>query len=141
MSSLSIRAIAAPPEIASGSLALIAACGQLRSALAAFGIDDRVVSVEGTDGPGLRLVWCLPGESRGELLWVASVEAAEDGGSLLSVSLRVGASDTDSGKRLLAAWHLLAPLVDDETRRILSRVAANAEQLSEDLVAAPAAAA
>jgi hypothetical protein len=90
-----------------------------------------------SSGPRLRfhLVWPLAGEARGELVWAASAEAAEEGRSLLSVSLRVGASHADARGRVLAAWQLLAPLVEDETRRILAGVAANAEQVAEESLA------
>src|SRR5690348_3913957 len=97
------RPVDASPEIASDSLALVAGFRPLRRALTALGIgltdlgiDERVVSVDRTDGAGFHLVWRLPGEGRAELVWAASVEAAGDGRSLLSVSARVGASDTDA---------------------------------------------
>src|SRR5262245_6086338 len=108
------RPVDAPPEIASGSLALVAAFHPFRRALSALGIDvtvlgidERGFSVQQADGAGFRVVWRLPGEGRAELVWAASVEAAEDGRSLLSVSARVGASDAGARERVLAAWPLL----------------------------------
>jgi hypothetical protein len=84
--------------------------------------------------PGLFPVgisWSLPGGSRAELTWTASVDPFADNRSLLSSSLEAGANDANGRRRLLAAWPSIGRVFESLTARLFRSVAELADLLAD----------
>jgi hypothetical protein len=113
-------------EAAAGRLDLI---GPLVRGLIAIGLGDHVV----TPCPN-GLVWRFDPstQSRIRLAWSVDAEAETDDASLITLTVRISASDAISRARLLEAWPVLGPIVELHARRILHSVDALAEETVED---------
>jgi len=139
------KPISASPDTTYSALLALDSTPQLKRALAALGVEDRVISSHRIEiAPrrcaGYALVWWMAGGCRAEITWMASVKSDGDSGSLLSIAARVDADDERSYKQLLSAWPVLGRLADMHSRRTLSAVAELADQYANerDAIAAPA---
>jgi hypothetical protein len=110
----------------------------LRDGLTALGLDHRVAirPIHTKAGASTRSVsvgisWSLPGGSRAELTWTASVEPFDDNRSLLSSSVHADANDANGRRRLLAAWPSITPVFESLTARLFRSVAELADLLAD----------
>jgi hypothetical protein len=128
----------AAAEATAGALERLEPLRPLAKALAALGIaeDPSASARGGARGHGRVSTLQLTLGSRGcvDLAWCVSIEADGDDGSLVSISLHGVARDTSSSGRLLEAWPLLGPLLEQQSRRLLAAIRELAE---EDAFAKP----
>ena len=80
------------------------------------------------------LVWRFDPSTQGRvrLAWSVAAEAETDDASLVTLAIRVSASDDSSRERLLEAWPVLGPIMELHAHRILHSVEAMAEESAED---------
>ena len=128
--------VAAGPDETYAALIRFQARPRLEEALAALGIEDRVISshrleVAPRRAVGHALVWRLANGGRAELSWTARVGSDGADGSLLSVKMRASADSAASRTELLAAWPLLGRMAEGEARRALAAVAELADRFEE----------
>ena len=113
-------------EVAAARLELI---GPLVNGLIAIGLGDHIVT-PCSNG----LVWRFDPSAQGRvrLAWSVAAEAETDDASLVTLGIRVSASDDNSRERLLEAWPVLGPIMELHAHRILRSVEAMAEESEED---------
>ena len=131
------KPISANADVTYAALASLDPAPRLKRALNALGLEERVISshriqIAPRRTTGYALVWCLAGDRRAELTWMASVKDAGDDSSLLSVTARADCADERGYEQLTAAWPLLGKIAELHARRTLSAVAQLADQLAED---------
>ena len=132
------RPIDVDPQHAAAALDRLDPLRPLRDGLTALGLDQRVAirpipTKAGTSSRSVSagISWSLPGGSRAELTWTASVEPFDDNRSLLSSSVQAGADDVNGRRRLLAAWPSIGPVVESITARLFRSVADLADLLAD----------
>jgi hypothetical protein len=132
------RPVDVDPQFAAVALDRLDPLRPLRDGLTALGLDDRVAirPIHTEAGASTRSVsvgisWSLPGGSRAELTWTASVDPFDDNRSLLSSSVQAGADDADGRRRLLAAWPSIGPVFESLTARLFRSVAELADLLAD----------
>jgi hypothetical protein len=116
------RPVDVDPQHAAVALDRLDPLRPLRDALIALGFDHRVAIRPIHTGASKRSVsvgisWSLPGDSRAQLTWTASVDPSADNRSLLSCSVQAGANDANGRQRLLAAWPSIGPVFESLTAR------------------------
>jgi len=121
-----VDASLATVEAATARLDLI---GPLVNGLIAIGLGDHIVT-PCSNG----LVWRFDPSTQGRvrLAWSVAAEAETDDASLVTLAIRVSASDDSSRERLLEAWPVLGPIMELHAHRILHSVEAMAEESAED---------
>src|ERR1700750_2823601 len=92
------KPLSAPPEITYAALRSLDPAPRMKRALAALGMEDRVMSshriqIAPRRTTGYALVWWLAGDYRAEITWMASVKSDGDDGSLLSICTRAECVD------------------------------------------------
>jgi hypothetical protein len=132
-----LKPIEASPDTTFEVLRRFESRTRLEEALAALGVEDRVISSHRIElaprrASGYSLVWRLAGEGRAEITWTALVRGDGESGSLLSIRLRAGADDPASRAGLLAAWPLLGRLAEQHAQRTLHAVAELAERFDDE---------
>jgi hypothetical protein len=132
------RPVDVDPQLAAIALDRLDPLRPLRDGLTALGLDQRVAirPIRTEAGASSRSVsvaisWSLPGDSRAQLTWTASVDPSADNRSLLSSSVQAGANDADGRQRLLAAWPSIGPLFESLTARLFRSVAELADLLAD----------
>jgi hypothetical protein len=132
------RPVDVDPQHAAIALDRLDPLRPLRDGLTALGLDHRVAirPIPTKAGASTRSVsagisWSLPGGSRAELTWTASVEPFDDNRSLLSSSVQAGADDANGRRRLLAAWPSIGPVFESLTARLFRSVAELADLLAD----------
>jgi hypothetical protein len=123
------RTVDAPLPTVEAAVARLDLIGPLVDGLIAIGLGDHIV----TPCPN-GLVWRFDPSAQGRvrLAWSIATEAETDEASLLTLAIRVSASDGISRARLLEAWPVLGPIVELHARRILHSVEALAEEAEDD---------
>lgn len=129
------RTVDAPLATVEAAVARLDLIGPLVDGLIAIGLGDHIV----TPCPN-GLVWRFDPSAQGRirLAWSVATEAETDDASLVTLGIRVSASDETSRERLLEAWPVLGPIVELHARRILGSVDALAEEAAEDPFETPA---
>jgi hypothetical protein len=119
------RTVDSPLPAVEASVARVDLIGPLVDGLIAIGIGDHIL----TPCPN-GLVWRFDGSGYGRvrLAWALEAEAETDDASLVTLSVRLSASDDAARERLLEAWPVLGPIVELHARRVLHAV----EELAED---------
>jgi hypothetical protein len=132
------RPLDVAPQLAAIALDRLDPLRPLRDGLTALGLDHRVAirPIPTKAGASTRSVsalvsWSLPGGSRAELTWTASVDPFADNRSLVSSTVQAGADDANGRRRLLAAWPTIGPVLDSLTARLFRSVAELADALAE----------
>src|SRR3954453_4384189 len=95
------KPIGASPRTTYAALTSLESTLWLHRALAALGIDDRIVGSQRIElaprrTAGYVLFWRLAGGGRAEITWTATVSGDGDSGSLLSIAVRASADDPAS---------------------------------------------
>ncbi len=128
------RTVNAPLATVEAAVARLDLIGPLVDGLIAIGLGDHIV----TPCPN-GLVWRFDPSAQGRvrLAWSIAAEAETDEASLLTLGVRVSASDDSSRERLLEAWPMLGPIVELHARRILHSVDVLAEEAEDDPFDAP----
>lgn len=131
------KPVAAGPDTTYAALARFEARPRLEEALAALGVEDRVISSHSLEvaprrAVGHALVWRLANGGRVELAWTAWVSTDGAGGSLLSIKMRAIPDSPTSRTQLLAAWPVLGRLAEAHAKRALAAVAELADRFDED---------
>jgi hypothetical protein len=123
------RTVDAPLGTVEGAARRLDLIGPLVRSLIAIGLGDHIVT-PCSNG----LVWRFDpsGNERIRLAWSVATEAETDDASLVTLTMRVSASDNASRARLLEAWPVLGPIVELHARRILHSVDALAEETAEN---------
>jgi hypothetical protein len=105
------------PQFAAVALERLDPLRPLRDGLTALGLDQRVAirALPTKAGPSTGSVsagisWSLPGGSRAELTWTASVDPFADNRSLLSSSVQAGADDAKGAAGMVPAPELETPV-------------------------------
>jgi hypothetical protein len=132
------RPVDVDPQHAAIALARLDPLRPLRDGLTALGLDHRVAirPIPTKAGASTRSVsagisWSLPGGSRAELTWTASIDPTADNRSLLSSSVQAGADDAHGRQRLLAAWPSIGHVFESLTARLCRSVAELADLLAD----------
>jgi hypothetical protein len=132
------RPVDVDPQFAAVALDRVDPLRPLRDGLTALGLDQRVAirpihtkAGASTRSVSLGISWSLPGGSRAELTWTASVDPFDDNRSLLSSSVQAGADDANGRRRLLAAWPAIGPVFESLTARLFRSVAELADLLAD----------
>jgi hypothetical protein len=132
------RPVDVDPQLAAIALDRVDPVRPLRDGLIALGLDQRVAirpihtkAGASTRSVSVAISWSLPGGSRAELTWTASVDPSADNRSLLSSSVQAGANDADGCQRLLAAWPSIGPVYESLTARLFGSVAELADLLAD----------
>ncbi|HEX6459585.1 MAG TPA: hypothetical protein VF032_11760 [Thermoleophilaceae bacterium] len=131
------KPVAAGPDTTYAALTRFQARPRLEEALAALGVEDRVISshrleVAPRRAVGHALVWRLANGGRVELTWTACVTSDGADGSLLSLKMRAIADSAITRTHLLAAWPVLGRLAEAHARRVLAAVAELADRFDEE---------
>jgi hypothetical protein len=138
------RHLGEPPQAVAAALRRIEPLQPLRDALAALGLD-HLVSVRRTEVPASRpleidsfsLTWRLAHHSSARVVWMLSVKALGDQGSLVSATICAGSNSATGRQQLLVAWPLLGRIIETHTTRLLNAAAELAEELAENDLALP----
>jgi hypothetical protein len=132
------RPVDVDPRLAAIALDRLDPLRPLRDGLTALGLDHRVAirpnptkRGASTSSVSAGISWSLPGGSRAELTWTASVDPFADNRSLLSSSLQAGANDANGRRRLLAAWPTIGPVFESLTARVFRSVAELTDRLAD----------
>jgi hypothetical protein len=132
------RPVDVDPQFAAVALDRLDPLGPFHDGLTALGLDQRVAirpiptkAGASTRSVSVGISWSLPGGSRAELTWTASVDPFDDNRSLLSSSVQAGADDANGRRRLLAAWPSIGPVFESLTARLFRSVAELAELLAD----------
>jgi hypothetical protein len=132
------RPVDVEPQFAAVALERLDPLRPLRDGLTALGLDQRVAiralptkAGASTGSVSAGISWSLPGGSRAELTWTASVDPFADNRSLLSSSVQAGADDANGRRRLLAAWPSIGPVFESLTARLFRSVAELADLLAD----------
>jgi hypothetical protein len=123
------RTVDAPLATVEAAAARLELIGPLVNGLIAIGLGDHIVT-PCSNG----LVWRFDPSAQGRvrLAWSVAAEAETDDASLVTLGIRVSASDDSSRERLLEAWPVLGPIMELHAHRILRSVEAMAEESEED---------
>jgi hypothetical protein len=102
------RPLDVDPQLAAIALDRLDPLRPFRDGLAALGLDQRVAigpihtkAGASTGSVSVGIPWSLPGGSRAELTWTASVDPFAENRSLVPSSVQAGANDADGRQRLL----------------------------------------
>jgi hypothetical protein len=132
------RPVDVDPQLAAIALDRLDPLGPLRDGLTALGLDQRVAippihtqAGASTRSVSVAISCSLPGGSRAELTWTASVDPFDDNRSLLSSSVQAGADDANGRRRLLAAWPSIGPVFESLTARLFRSVSELADLLAD----------
>jgi hypothetical protein len=132
------RPVDVDPELAAIALDRVDPLRPLRDGLTALGLDHRVAirpihtkAGASTRSVSVAISWSLPGGSRAELTWTASVDPTADNRSLLSSSVQAGTNDANGRQRLIAAWPSIGPVFESLTARLFRSVAELADLLAD----------
>jgi hypothetical protein len=129
------RPVDVDPQLAAIALDRLDPLRPFRDGLTALGLDHRVAirpiptkAGASTRSVSVGISWSLPGGSRAELTWTASIDPFGDNRSLLSSSVQAGANDANGRQRLLAAWPSIGPVFESLRARLFRSVAELADR-------------
>jgi hypothetical protein len=132
------RPVDVDPRLAAIALDRLDPLRPFRDGLTALGLDHRVAirpihtkAGASTGSVSVGISWSLPGGSRAELTWTASVDPFDDNRSLLTSSVQAGPNDANGRQRLLAAWPSIGPVLESLTARLFKSVAELADLLAD----------
>lgn len=131
------KPVSAPAETAFALLRRYEYRARLHEALAALGVEDRVIvsrrlDVAPRNTTGQTLRWRLARGGSAEITWTASVKGTGDGASLLSIAVRLAAVGDTSRAEVLTAWPLLRDVANQHARRTIHAVAELADRFEQD---------
>ena len=123
------RTVDSPLPTVKASVARVDLIGPLVEGLIAIGVGNHILTPCANG-----LVWRFDssGHGRVRLAWALDAEAETDDASLVTLGVRLSASDDAARERLFEAWPVLGPIVELHARRVLHAVEELAEGAEDD---------